>query len=284
METQRAKHMRLPWWVTPIFVLPLIVLMAGCAAGESQPTPTVESPPTNTPLPTHTVPPTLTPTPEPTLTPEPTHTATPDLAATAAVEATQTIAAVIEEIDAELQEIGYSTEVGSLAWASEAPEEITITTYASHDWIPLAAGRDFSDFVLKAEVTWESTGGLALCGFWFRGESDDEDAPHYKFQTIRLSGLPSWDVEYWKYNNWVSTISPGGRVITTPHIDQEQGGTNTYILAAEGSVLTVYANGHRLGQVTISTLREGIIAFYASQESGETTCTFDNAWVWDLSE
>jgi hypothetical protein len=284
METQKTKHMRLPWWVIPTLVLSLIVFMAGCAGGEAQPTATVEPPPSNTPLPTNTKTPTFTLTPEPTETPEPTPTATPDYAATAAVEATQTIAAVIEEIDADLQEIGYSTEVGSLAWVSEAPEAITITTYASHDWIPLASGRDFSDFVLKADVTWESTGGLALCGFWFRAESDDEDAPHYKFLTIRFSGLPLWDVEYWKYNNWVSTISPGGRTISSPHIDQEQGATNTYILAAEGSVLTVYANGHRLGQVTISTLKEGILAFYASQESGETTCTFDNAWVWDLSE
>ena len=284
MEAQKAKYMRLPWWVIPTFVLPLVVLMAGCAAGESQPTPTVEPPPTNTPLPTHTVPPTLTPTPEPTSTPTPTHTSTPDLTATAAVEATQTIAAVIEEIDVELQDIGYSTEEGSLAWVSEGPEEITITSYDSHDWIALAAGRNFSDFVLKADVTWESTGGLAVCGFWFRGESDHEDAPHYKFLTIRFSGLPLWDVEYWKYNAWVSTISPGGRTISSPHIDQDQGSTNTYILAAEGSLLTVYANGHRLGQVTISTLKEGVITYYTWQESGETTCTFDNAWVWDLSE
>jgi hypothetical protein len=284
MVTQEAKHVHFRWWVIAICVLPLIVIMAGCAAGESQPTPTVEPPPTNTPIPTSTAAPTLTPTPEPTSTPEPTHTATPDFAATAAVEATQAMAAVIEEIDTELQAIGYTTEEGSLAWASEAPEEINITTYNTHDWLPIASGQTFSSFIFKADVTWESTGGLAICGFWFRGESDDEDAPHYKFQTIRLSGFPSWDVEYWKYDKRQGTISPGGRVIQTPHIDQEQGSTNTFILVADGNTLFVYANGHRLGQVNISTLQDGIIAYYTWQESGETTCTFDNVWVWDLSE
>lgn len=240
--------------------------------------PTEISLPTETPLPTSTA------TPMPTSTPTLTSTATPDLTGTAAVEATQTIAAALEEIDAELQEIGYSTEEGSLAWVSEAPEEITLTAYNTHDWIALASGQDFSDFILKADVSWESTGGFAICGFWFRGESEHKNAAHYKFQTIRLSGWPSWDVEYWKNNNWVSTISPGGRIISTPHIDQEQGSTNTFILVAKGSLLTVYANDHRLGQVTISTLREGLLTFYTWQESGETTCTFDNAWVWDLSE
>jgi hypothetical protein len=262
----------------------VMVMLLLTACGAPQPTSTPTSMPTETSLPTETPLPTATATPIPTSTPTLTSTATPDLTGTAAVEATQTIAAVLEEIDAELQEIGYSTEEGSLAWVGEAAEEITITAYNTHDWIPLASGQNYSDFILKADVTWESTGGLAICGFWFRGESDDEDAPHYKFQTIRLSGLPLWDVEYWKYNGFVSNITPGGYAISTPHLDQEQGSTNTYILVAKGTMLTVYANGHRLGQVTISTLREGVITFYNWQESGETTCTFDNAWVWDLSE
>lgn len=162
--------------------------------------------------------------------------------------------------------------------------EITLTSYSTHDWIPLASGQFFSDFILRADITWESASGLAICGFWFRAQSDDEDAEHFMFQTIRLSGLPSWDVEYWKFNEWQATVSPGGRVITTPHIDQDQGSTNTFILAAEGNELTVYANGHRLGKATILKIREGLMTFYPWQESGETTCTFENAWIWDLSK
>jgi hypothetical protein len=282
METQKAKYSLKTRWLIWIFVLPLIVAMTGCTSAESQPSPTVEPPPTDKPLPTAA--PTQTPTPMPTATPEPTSTPTPDLTATAEVEATQAMAAVIEEIGAELEAIGYSASEGSLAWVSGGPQEINITAYNTHDWIPVASGQIFSDFIFKADVTWESTGGFVTCGFWFRGESEDENAPHYKFQTIRLSGLPSWDVEYWKFNDWKATLSPGGRIIESPHIDQDQGSTNSYILVAEGNLLTVYANGHRLGQVTITTLSEGIIAYYTWQDSGETSCIFDNAWVWDLSE
>jgi len=50
----------------------------------------------------------------------------------------------------------------------------------------------------------------------------------------------------------------------------------------EGTTFTAYVNGTRLGRAVDSKLSEGRIAFFAWQESGETTCTFDNTWIWDL--
>jgi len=44
--------------------------------------------------------------------------------------------------------------------------------------------------------------------------------------------------------------------------------------------LQVYANGDRLGAFTDKTLSEGIVAYMAWQESGQTTCTFTNSWLW----
>jgi hypothetical protein len=248
------------------------------------PEPTATDEPTPTPAPTDTPIPTATPTATATPTPTNTPTPTPDLTATAAVRATETALAVLQEIDSQLQEVGLSTERGQLAWVSESAEGLTIDTYNTEYWTSLAAEQIFSDFVLKADVTWESSSGFAVCGFRFRAASDDQNAAHYKFQTIRISGLPLWDVEYWKDNTWIGTMNPGSRPLETNHLNQEQGSTNTYILIAEGNLLTVYANGNRLGQLTITTLQEGQIANYAWQESGETTCTFHNAWIWDLSE
>lgn len=264
----------------PLLITTGIITLLLIACGSPQPTPTHTPVPTDTPLPTETP----TPMPTSTSTSTPTGTATPDYMATEAVEATEAMAAVIEEIDAELQAIGYSTDTGSLGWVSEGSEEIRITTYRTHDWITLASGQSFSDFILKADVTWESTGGLAVCGFWFRAESDDEDAAHFVFRTIRLSGFPGWVIAYMKFNEYKAFVSSGGRTSTSPYINQEQGSTNTFILAAEGNGITVFANGNRLGQATILKLRKGLIAYYSDQESGETSCTFDNAWIWDLSE
>lgn len=235
--------------------------------------------PTDTPTPEPTSTPTPTDTPAPTDTPTSTSTPTLDLTATAAYEATQAMGVLLEEIDAELQTVNLSTERGRLAWLGSGPTSITLDTYGTHWWIPLGEDVYYSDFVLRADVTWESTSGLATCGFWIRGESTDEDAEHYAFEALRLSGLPAWIVGYWKDN-----LPIGGNPHTSRAIHQELGSTNQYLFVAEGNELAIYVNGESLGKVTISKLREGIIAFYASQESGKTTCTFDNVWVWDLSE
>ncbi len=253
-------------------------LLAACGAAQPEPTATLA--PTSTPRPTETATPTPTDTPTPTETP----TATPDLSATAVAEEEAAFRAKAEEVGAELEAVGLSADQGSLAWVSNSPVELTLQTYSTHYWAPLAEGEFFSDFVLKADVTWESTSGLAICGFWLRAQGLHEDSEYYVFQTLRLSGLPAWDVELWEYNRWKATVSPGGKLITSPHIDQDQGSTNTYLFVAEGNLLTVYANGHRLGRVTLTSLHKGLLAYYIWSESGETTCTFDNAWIWDLSE
>ncbi len=282
-----------------IFLSLFIIVMLLSACGPSQAdlnatdtqvamdiygTQTANAPPaTNTPPPpTATDLPTPTDTPAPTETPAPTATPTPDLAATVAFEATQAMDALLEKIDADLQAVNLSTDQGSLAWLGAGPSEITLDTYNTHWWIPLGDDTAFSDFVLRADLTWESTSGLATCGFWFRGQSSDKDSEHYVFEALRLSGLPAWSVEYWKYNYVQSHLTGNPR--TSPEINQDQGSTNAYLFIAQGNLLSIYVNGESLGAVTINRLTEGILAFYASQEFGETTCSFDNAWVWDLSE
>jgi len=241
-------------------------------------------PPTETLAPTDTPEPTPTNTPEPTDTPVPTNTPTPDYTATAVAEEAAFMAAKEIEIKATLETLGLDPEVGHLAWVSEQPLWLNLANYSTHNWETLGNEEVFSDFVLQTDVTWESTGGLAICGVWLRAESYEEASAHYEFLTIRLSGLPLWDLEYWKYEQLQAVLSPGGVSNKSVYIDQEQGATNTYIFVAQGNLLQAYANGHRLGQMTISSLDKGLLAAYILQESGETTCVFDNAWVWDLAE
>jgi hypothetical protein len=270
----------------------LLLVMAACtplASASEDPTPivveiqpvepslTVEPSPTDTPEPTPTF--TL----EPTRTPEPTSTPMPNIRATQEAEQVAARQDLEVEIRAELAELDLVLERGRLAWSSERPVSLSLDTYNTFDNFPLGDGSGFSDFVLKADVTWESSGGLAICGFWLRGESYEENAARYQFQTIRLSGFPGWDVEYWKLRRWVSNVSPGGQVNTSPHINQDQGATNTVILVADGSLLTVYVNGNRLGRMTVSTLSEGVLGAYIYQESGETSCIWDDVWIWDLT-
>lgn len=190
--------------------------------------------------------------------------------------------ALLEVIDEDLHMAGLSTSQGRLAWLNPDPVTIRLITYFANDWIPLDDETIYTDFALRSNVTWDSTSGLATCGFWFRGELSDRDAEHYNFEALRLSGLPAWWVTYWNYNVEQSILTRYAR--TSPAINLESKSTNEYLFVAEDNLLSIYVNGESLGHVTINRLREGILAFYGFQESGDTTCTFSNTWIWDLSE
>lgn len=271
-----------------VFSLALVLILAtGCGGGADQPTaevaeatqppPVAASPvPTDTPAPSDTPMPTATT--APTDTPEPTDTPTPDLTATAAVEATQAAEEMMAKINPALELAGVSPEGGYLGWQQTEPVSIELDTYG--EIVPMGFQEDFvaGDFVLGTTIIWESSSGFAGCGIMFRAEPDFEEGENYQFATIRLSGSPAWDIEYWNYGQWQSTLT--NTIVTSQAIKEEQGSSNEYVLVAQGDQFTVYANGDRLGSSYHRKLTEGEFAFLAWHESGETTCTFENTWVW----
>jgi hypothetical protein len=241
--------------------------------------------PSATPIPptVTAVPSTSTPTPQPTDTPEPTATAspTPDKTGTAQVEATQTAEVIIAAIGKELETVGLSTDTGYLLWAQEEPVEIALNSYGQTLYDPFGDGQSASDFVLKTDVTWESTGGLAVCGFIFRSDQNFEEGKQYQYRMLRLSGLPAWVIAYFQYGEFSKDIS---QVRTNGAINQDQGSTNKLILIAEGEMFTLYINDVRIGSFYDYSKNklDGNFAFLANHESGETTCTFADTWIWAL--
>jgi hypothetical protein len=220
--------------------------------------------------------PTDTPIPTDTSTPEPTDT--PDLTATQAVESTQQAEKAMEGIQKDLDELGVDTGDGQLAWISSEPVALKVNTYRGYDFQHVDPDLVVQDFVFRTEVTWESTGGFAACGFLFRADEDLDRGAQYMFETIRLSGLPMWFVlraDYRTIQDDMTTKYPFSSAI-----NQAQGSTNIYTLIAKGNSFMFYANGDRLGTVFNSKLSEGRVAYYVAQNSGETSCTFDHSWIW----
>mgnify|MGYP001583637227 CR=1 FL=1 len=86
---------------------------------------------------------------------------------------------------------------------------------------------------------------------------------------------------YFKYGNFQNNLTG---ILDAPSLNDESGGTNRITIIAQGDKLTAYANGDKLGSAVDRRLTEGTVAFLAWQESGETTCTFSNAWLWVLGE
>jgi hypothetical protein len=270
-----------------------LIILFGCVSfitACSQTTPSVEpsitpNPPTETPIPptpTHTA--TPIPTDTPTLPPTLTETPSPtiDLPATAAFESTQEAQAMLDEINPILESVNYSTQTGYLAWSEIDPWPITSSSYGTTIFEPIDEGTEYKNYVLHYDVIWESTSGLAGCGLIFHSEKNLGSGKQYRFYAYRFSGLPYWTVELWNYN-WPPTSTMGRGKINSA-INQDNGSKNTFTLVVREDVMTVYANDIRLSHVPISTLNKGRIAFFAFQESGETTCAYENAWLWNLDE
>jgi hypothetical protein len=281
---------RISLWVA---LLLLVAFTVGCNLS-SQALATTEAPPpppTNTTAPTQAptdtavpptdtaVPPTDTPVP-PTDTPVPTDT--PDLAATEAAQATEAAAVLIGQIDETLKVAGLTTaDGGSLAWSQAGdPVVIKVDTYGQTLFDEIDPALKYKDFVWRVKITWDSTGGLAGCGLIFAGENDLERGEQYRFYTLRLSGLPAWDIERWKFNYMQANVT--GQVRTSAAIDQKASATNEYLVVARGSTITVYGNGERMGVASDTRRIQGQFAFFTFQESGITTCTFSDSWIWAL--
>lgn len=190
------------------------------------------------------------------------------------------IAAHIIEEDLELA--GFTQDQGELAWEFTNPIPLQLSgEHYYMTWQPLDWTNRHRDFILAFDVKWESTTGFAGCGAILRTGNEVTEDEHIRLETWRFSGLPSWGLEYVKFNRHYGWIS--GDLRSHEAIRQANGSTNHFIIIANGPEYTVYVNGTRLGTGRgPEAMTQGKIAVFAWQESGQTTCTFSNVWIWKI--
>ena len=227
--------------------------------------------PTESPLPTSTdtALPTATSTPLPSETPTP--TATPDLAATQAAHNEQAVRDNLAALE-------LPADSGHLGWYQEEP--ITLGLQGpSAKWQTFTKNFNAADFVMYSEVTWK-TNGWPTCGLLFRSDGRLGKGNMYALQFLRYSGLPAWDIEYYRDGQFVSTIT--NDVKFSDYLEIDDGATNKFLLAASGNEFKLYLNDNYEGQYYdwSKKLSEGQIAFLATQPAGSTQCIFENSWVW----
>ena len=244
-----------------IFLSALILLLAACA-------------------PAATPPPTAIPTSTPTLTPTITPTATPNATATQAAKATQQMEQAVTKVKSELEALDISTDTGELAYYDPTAVLVPLTGHYQYLAVPINEGKSLTaaDFVLSTDITWHSP-GLSTCGIVFRSEPNLKSGAQYLLELLRLSGLPAWSISYMedaKFQN-----SPSGSR-TSSAIDQSDGGKNHVVLVAREGKFTLYINEVRQGNYyDYSEQRlDGHFGFYAWQDTGSTTCTFENTAIW----
>lgn len=232
-------------------------------------------PPTRTPRPTRTAYASRTPVPSATETP------LPNLTSTVEALLTQSVEMKAAEIKASLETIGLADITGDMSWFSDIPYEASIE--AGQMLVPLFLEiGEFSDFALQTEVTWNTSGGFAGCGVIFLAEEDLSQGGQYRFYTQRLSGAPTWSVEYWQFGKQQDVAF--GKAQTNPAIKIDQDSTNRYLLIKRNRLMTLYANDTRLGTVSVTQRSQGYFYLFAFQDARKTKCTFTNTWVWDFNK
>jgi hypothetical protein len=238
---------------------------------------TAQQPATSTPASTNTVLPTATalPTDTPTTIP----TATPNLTATAAIEATATSASVLAELNDVLRDTDIAYDQGKLLWQQSKAMKVKLSG-PSADYLPVDDNLIGKNFILKSDVTWEAS-GIIVCGFIFRSEPDLERGKQYRFNYLRLSGLPAWAIDFVQFGRFGNSLSG---MKFSDEIDQGNHAANQILLVVQDEQFTVYINNARQGRYFDNSKQrsDGFFAFEGSQESGRGLCEFKNSWIWSL--
>jgi hypothetical protein len=254
----------------------LIVVSLVLACGVSTPVATTSIPAsTNTTVPTDT--------PEPTVAP----TATPDLAATQTAEAEAALKAKEADAKEKMDSLDIVSDPGSLKWVQSESVVVKNTGYWQFAYAPLVDGIEAENFVFKTEITWEAT-SLVYCGFVFRSATEDPEkidkSIHYKFYFMRFSGLPYWEIAAFKRNGAFSHFITGDKARFAGALNMDNGGTNEIVFVARGNEFTVFINGERQSRFfddsNISS--KGYFAGLSDQDTGSSSCTFENGWLWIL--
>lgn len=208
-------------------------------------------------------------------------TAEAEAAAAAAAQAER--AAIIEPIRAEVASYGVDPNQGDLGF-THPPISIEVTDFEASDYANQNLFTIARDFVLAADVTWNSQYAESGCGFVLRSDGKEEALNQYIMGLTRgaqghvlFAEQVQGDVDL----NLVTDIYANG---IDPQFEWQNDTTNRMAVVGRGQEFTIYSNGTRLGTVTGKAgFEEGFVAFIAVNRSGGIRCDYDNAWLWRMN-
>jgi hypothetical protein len=164
---------------------------------------------------------------------------------------------------AELPRYGVDPASGYVAWIHN-PATIDLngfnqTGYAN-DYPQITA----ADFVLAADIKWNTRNSLSGCGFMFRSDGNQNNPNQYSLIITRVASghmgfLAIANGEISNYREYF--IKNGDR-----SFDWLNGSTNRLALVARGNSLDFYTNGNLIGQVDITQPPPPTILDFAALE------------------
>lgn len=230
-------------------------------------------------------------------------TANPELeaAAAAATEAAEAIQLTVEAaqlaeqaaddavaaeeapIRAELVALGVDPEQGELGFTHPpiSLESVEFESYSFDNQNALTVARDF---VIAADITWNSRFAESGCGFVVRSNGDENALDQYIIGLTRGAQGHVLFAEQKKGDVKTKDITDIYANGIDPFFGWQSGDTNRVAVVGRGEQFDIYSNGTYLGTVTGGAgFEEGFVAFFAVNRSGGITCDFNNAYLWKIN-
>jgi len=191
--------------------------------------------------------------------------------------------AALAPIRDELRALGVDPDQGQLGF-THPPISLQSVEFESYAFDNKNALTVAQDFVMAADITWESRFAESGCGFVVRSNGDENALDQYIIGLTRgaqghvlFAEQKQGDVEL----KDVTDIYANG---IDPRFEWQSGTTNRLAVIGRGQQFDIFSNGTYLGTITAGAgYEEGFVAFFAVNRSGGVMCDFNNAYLWKLN-
>jgi hypothetical protein len=155
-------------------------------------------------------------------------------------------ATAVAPLIAELPAYGVDPSDGYMAWI-HPPVTLDIQGYLQYDYANYFIGTTATDFVISADITWDTSYGTSGCGFVLRSDGNEDALNQYLAIATRggngrviFSSMVEGEVE-----NAIDHYAYG----KDPLFDWQNGTTNRITVVARGEIFSIYTNGTKVGEV-----------------------------------
>lgn len=179
---------------------------------------------------------------------------TQDLTATRAIvkitkEAAQATAIALAPIHKELYDYNARPNYGHIGAVYE-PVTLTVDGYHASSSTNKAGGLEVSDFLLAADITWDSEYAIAGCGYTFRSDSNKEAPNEYRVILSRVSGGHIYF--YTMAKGKIANFRDFYAIPYDPKFKWESGSTNRLTLGVKGNKVYIFSNKSLVGALDIT--------------------------------
>ena len=161
-------------------------------------------------------------------------------------EAAAAIATAAAPVIAKLPLYGVDPANGRLGWV-HPPATLDVEGYLQYDYVNQFIGTVATDFVVSADITWNTSGGLAGCGFVLRSDGNQDALNQYLAIATRggngrvlFSSMLNGEVKN-TFDNYAYGLDP--------NFQWQNDTTNTLTVVGQGNSFRIYTNDVLIGEV-----------------------------------